>query len=51
VARCALCGRDIIDPTECIVYEQLLFDRPTCLGIFKKLKYIYDVAILDIMET
>ena len=21
VARCALCGREIIDPTKCIVYE------------------------------
>jgi hypothetical protein len=50
VARCALCGRDIIDATECIVYEKLLFDRPTCLGIYKKLKFIYDVAILDIVE-
>ena len=51
VARCALCGREIIDPTKCIVYEKLLFDRPTCLDIYKKLRYIYENAILDIIET
>ena len=51
VARCALCGREIIDPTKCIVYEKLLFDRPTCLDIYKKLRYIYENAILEIIET
>ena len=51
VARCALCGREITDPTKCIVYEKLLFDRPTCLDIYKKLRFIYENAILDIMET
>jgi hypothetical protein len=51
VARCALCGRAIIDPTKCIVYEKLLFDRPTCLDIYKKLRFIYENAILDIIET
>jgi len=51
VARCALCGREIIDPAKWIVYEKLLFDRPTCLDIYKKLRYIYENAILDIIET
>jgi len=51
VVRCALCGREIIDPTKCIVYEKLLFDRSTCLDIYKKLKFIYENAILDIIET
>ena len=51
VARCALCGREITDPTKCIVYEKLLFDRPTCLDIYKKLRFIYENSILDIMET
>ena len=50
VARCALCGREIIDPTKCIVYEKLLFDRPACLDIYKKLRFIYENAI-DIIET
>jgi hypothetical protein len=51
VARCALCGRAIIDPTKCIVHEKLLFDRFTCLDIYKKLRFIYENAILDIIET
>jgi hypothetical protein len=51
VVRCALCGREITDPTKCIVYEKLLFDRPTCLDIYKKLRFIYENAILDIIET
>ena len=51
VARCALCGREIIDPTKCIVYEKFLFDRSTCLDIYKKLRFIYENAILDIIET
>jgi hypothetical protein len=51
VARCALCGREITDPTKCIVYEKLLFDRSTCLDIYKKLRFIYENAILDIIET
>jgi hypothetical protein len=51
VARCALCGREIIDPIKCIVYEKLLFDRSTCLDIYRKLRFIYEYAILDIIET
>jgi len=51
VDRCVLCGREIIDPTKYIVYEKLLFDRPTCLDIYKKLRYIYENAILDIIGT
>lgn len=51
VAKCALCGREIIDPPKCIVYENLLFDRPTCHDIYKKLKFIYEIAVLDILET
>ena len=49
--RCVLCGREIIDPTKYIVYEKLLFDRTTCLDIYKKLRYIYENAILDIIGT
>ena len=51
VARCALCRREIIDPTECIVYEKLLFDRSDCLNIYRKLRFIYENAILDIIQT
>jgi hypothetical protein len=51
VARCALCGKEIIDPTKCIVYEKLLFDRSNCLDIFRKLRFIYENAILEIIET
>lgn len=48
--KCALCGREIIDPTECIVYENHKFDKVTCLYIFKKLSFIYDAAIVDILD-
>jgi hypothetical protein len=50
MVRCSLCGREISDPTKCIVYEGYNFDKESCLYIFKKLSYIYDTAIVDIIE-
>jgi len=49
--KCALCGRKISDPTECIVYESHKFDKETCLHIFKKLSFIYDIGIVDILHS
>ncbi|HJR85799.1 MAG TPA: hypothetical protein VJ772_10595 [Nitrososphaeraceae archaeon] len=51
MVRCALCGREISDPTKCIVYEEYNFEKVSCLYIFKKLSYIYDTAIVDIIES
>jgi len=49
--KCALCGRKISDPTECIVYEEYKFDKVGCLHIYKKLSFIYDTAIVDILHS
>jgi hypothetical protein len=49
--KCALCGREISDPTECIVYENYKFDKVACLYIFRKLSFIYDTAIVDILDS
>ena len=49
--KCALCGKEISDPTECIVYENYKFDKVACLHIFKKLSFIYDIAIVDSLDT
>ena len=49
--KCALCGREISDPTECIVYENYKFDKVACLYIFKKLSFIYNTAIVDIVDS
>lgn len=51
MVRCSLCGREISDPTKCIVYEGYDFDKESCLYIFKKLRYIYETAIVDIIES
>lgn len=51
MVRCALCGRKINDPTECIVYQDYEFDKVTCLYIYKKLSFIYDIEIIDIIES
>ena len=50
MVRCALCGREINDPTKYIVYEDYNFDKVTCLYIFKKLSYIYDIEIVDLIQ-
>jgi hypothetical protein len=49
--KCALCGRKISDPTECIVHEKYKFDKIACLHIFKKLRFIYETAIVDILDS
>lgn len=46
-----MCGRNISDPTRCIVYEGYKFDRSTCLTIFKKFSFIYESAFLDILKS
>jgi hypothetical protein len=51
MVRCALCGREIIDPIQRIVYEGYDFDKISCLYIFKKLSYIYGIAIIDIVRS
>lgn len=51
MVRCALCERQISDPTECIIYDGYRFDRVTCLHIFKKLSFIYEKAFIDIIES
>lgn len=49
--RCALCGKDINNPAECIIFEGRTFDRNTCLYIFKKLRFIYDISFIEFLES
>jgi len=51
MVRCALCEREIYDPTDCIIYDGYRFDRITCLNIFKKLSFIYEEAFIDIIKS
>jgi hypothetical protein len=51
MVKCTLCGRQVSDPTECIIYERYTFDRSTCLWIFKKLSFIYGTPFIEIMES
>lgn len=51
MVRCAVCGRQINDPAECIIYENFEFDKVACLYIFKKLSFIYGIKIVDIMKS
>ena len=50
MVRCSLCGREVSDATECIVYEGYKFDKVTCIYIFKKLIFIYGTEIIEIIE-
>jgi len=46
-----MCGRNISDPAQCIIYNGYKFDRSTCVKIFKKLSFIYASAFLDILKS
>jgi len=46
-----MCGRNISDPAQFIIYNGYKFDRSTCVNIFKKLSFIYESAFLDILKS
>lgn len=46
-----MCGRNINDSAQCIIYDGYKFDRTTCVNIFKKFSFIYESAFLDILKS
>lgn len=51
MVECIMCGREISDPAQCIVYDGYRFDRSTCVNIFRKFSFIYESAFLDILKS